>query len=191
MGKINLRTVFVIGFCCISLWAIFFMFGIRTIGAFLFPIILCVVCWGASVLYEKLVDKAGEKKKVVVTMIALLFLGALSVWLFSDGKGLVEKVISFIFPSILGGTIYGGGLLGRKYRNDLEIKKRLVVRRCLIAFCVVLYLLFMFVTIHNHMFGTIYDVLQTIVFGIIFFVGGFIEKLSKPDTESVEVDEQE
>ena len=83
MGKINLRTVFVIGFCCIPLWAIFFMIGIRTIGAFLFPIILCVVCWGASVLYEKLVDKAGEKKKVAVTMIALLFLGALSVWLFS------------------------------------------------------------------------------------------------------------
>jgi len=44
---------------CVAMWVMFFSMGIKTIGAVLFPVIVCLVCLGTGIAYEKLINKTG------------------------------------------------------------------------------------------------------------------------------------
>jgi len=170
---------------CVLMWGIFFMLGIKTIGAVLVPIVICLVCWGAGIGYEKLLEKTGESKKVVVTIALLAFLGILSVLFLSEGKDIAGKIVSFLFPSVLGGMIFAGGCLGTKCKKDFS--EKLGMFKGIAAGTGVLFLLlYVFAVFNRHVIGTLNDVLQMILFGVIFFVASFWEKTSESKSDDEE-----
>ncbi|SFU31931.1 hypothetical protein [Butyrivibrio sp. M55] len=170
---------------CVLMWGIFFMLGIKTIGAVLAPIVICLICWGAGVAYDKLIDKTGENKKTLVTILLLAFLGVLSVLFLSEGKDIAGKVVSFIFPGVLGGMIFAGGCLGNKCKAD-DAKKLNMFKGIAVGVGVVFLLLYVFAVFNKHVIGTLNDVLQMIVFGVIFFVASFLEKTSESECDDTE-----
>ena len=183
MKKNKMMIIVLMAVFCILLWGIFFMLGIKTIGAVLVPIALCLLCWGAGVVYERVIDRTGESKKVAVTMLLLVLLGILSVLFLSEGKDIAGKVVSFIFPSVLGGAIFAGGRVGAKCKEGFDEKKLASYKGGALGIGVASLLLYAFIVLNRHVVGTVNDVWQMIVFAVIFFIAGFYEKTSESKSE--------
>ena len=179
MKKNKMMIIALMAVFCILLWGIFFMLGIKTIGAVLVPIALCLLCWGAGVVYERVIDRTGESKKAAVTMLLLVLLGILSVLFLSEGKDIAGKVVSFIFPSVLGGSIFAGGRVGAKCKEEFDEKKLASYKGGALGIGVASLLLYVFIVLNRHVVGTVNDVWQMIVFAVIFFIAGFYEKTSE------------
>ena len=191
MKKNKMMIIALMSVFCILLWGIFFMLGIKTIGAVLVPIALCLLCWGAGVVYEKVIDRTGESKKVAVTMLLLVLLGILSVLFLSEGKDIAGKVVSFIFPSVLGGAIFAGGRVGAKCKESFDEKKLASYKGGALGIGVASLLLYAFIVLNRHVIGTVNDVWQMIVFAVIFFIAGFYEKTSESKSEDSEENAEE
>ena len=183
MKKNKMMIIALMAVFCILLWGIFFMLGIKTIGAVLVPIALCLLCWGAGVVYERVIDRTGESKKAAVTMLLLVLLGILSVLFLSEGKDIAGKVVSFIFPSVLGGSIFAGGRVGAKCKEEFDEKKLASYKGGALGIGVASLLLYVFIVLNRHVVGTVNDVWQMIVFAVIFFIAGFYEKTSESKSE--------
>ncbi len=183
MKKNKMMIIALMAVFCILLWGIFFMLGIKTIGAVLVPIALCLLCWGAGVVYERVIDRTGESKKAAVTMLLLVLLGILSVLFLSEGKDIAGKVVSFIFPSVLGGAIFAGGRVGAKCKEEFDEKKLASYKGGALGIGVASLLLYVFIVLNRHVVGTVNDVWQMIVFAVIFFIAGFYEKTSESKSE--------
>lgn len=187
MKKNKMMIIALMAVFCILLWGIFFMLGIKTIGAVLVPIALCLLCWGAGVVYERVIDRTGESKKAAVTMLLLVLLGILSVLFLSEGKDIAGKVVSFIFPSVLGGSIFAGGRVGAKCKEEFDEKKLASYKGGALGIGVASLLLYVFIVLNRHVVGTVNDIWQMIVFAVIFFIAGFYEKTS--ESKSGDLDE--
>lgn len=183
MKKNKMMIIALMAVFCILLWGIFFMLGIKTIGAVLVPIALCLLCWGAGVVYERVIDRTGESKKAAVTILLLVLLGILSVLFLSEGKDIAGKVVSFIFPSVLGGAIFAGGRVGAKCKEEFDEKKLASYKGGALGIGVASLLLYVFIVLNRHVVGTVNDVWQMIVFAVIFFIAGFYEKTSESKSE--------
>lgn len=183
MKKNKMMIIALMAVFCILLWGIFIMLGIKTIGAVLVPIALCLLCWGAGVVYERVIDRTGESKKAAVTMLLLVLLGILSVLFLSEGKDIAGKVVSFIFPSVLGGSIFAGGRVGAKCKEEFDEKKLASYKGGALGIGVASLLLYVFIVLNRHVVGTVNDVWQMIVFAVIFFIAGFYEKTSESKSE--------
>lgn len=183
MKKNKMMIIALMAVFCVLLWGIFFMLGIKTIGAVLVPIALCLLCWGAGVVYERVIDRTGESKKAAVTMLLLVLLGILSVLFLSEGKDIAGKVVSFIFPSVLGGSIFAGGRVGAKCKEEFDEKKLASYKGGALGIGVASLLLYVFIVLNRHVVGTVNDVWQMIVFAVIFFIAGFYEKTSESKSE--------
>ena len=188
MKKNKMLIIALMAVFCILLWGIFFLLGIKTIGAVLVPIALCLLCWGAGVVYERVIDRTGESKKVAVTMLLLVLLGILSVLFLSEGKDIAGKVVSFIFPSVLGGAIFAGGRIGAKCKESFDEKKLTSYKGGALGIGVASLLLYAFIVLNRHVVGTVNDVWQMIVFAVIFFIAGFYEKTSESKSEDSDED---